>query len=123
MERRPLVREEVPAEALTLEITGGSSESTVRVTGRVVIQTSPRLRARLLELLRTGPRQVVVIDVSGVTYLDTSGIATLLEASQLARSRGVRIRVTGLAGEPKVLAQVTELDHVFEALGSKVEFR
>ncbi len=113
----------VPSQAFTLDVACGPSESTVRVTGRVVIDTSPRLRARLLELFGRGTSPLIVIDVSGVTYLDTSGIATLLEASQLARSRGVRVRVTGLAGEPKLLAQVTELDRIFEALGSEVENR
>jgi anti-sigma B factor antagonist len=123
MKRRSLVGDGLHSDALTLEIAGGPGDSTVRVSGRAIIDTSPRLRALLLELLRKCASPVVVVDFSGVTYLDTSGVATLLEAAQVARSREVRLRVTGLAGEPKLLVQVTELDRIFEALGSEVEFR
>jgi anti-sigma B factor antagonist len=95
----------------------------VSVTGRVVIETSPRLRAALLEAIRSRVSPVLVIDMFGVGYLDTSGVATLLEASRLARANGVRLRVLGLTGEPEMLARVLEMDHIFSALGSEVEFR
>jgi anti-sigma B factor antagonist len=109
--------------ALTTATTRGRRESAVSVTGRVVIETSPRLRAALLEAIRTHSNPVLTVDVSGVSYLDTSGVATLLEASRLARAHGVRLRVLGLAGEPEMLARVLEMEHIFPALGSDVEFR
>jgi len=107
---------------LTVETLRGRSESTVRVSGRVVIETSPRLRAVLRDLIHQRVSPVLVLDVSGVSYLDTSGVATLLEASHLGRARAVRLRLVGLSGEPKILAQVTEMDRIFLALGSDVEW-
>ena len=80
----------------------------VRVSGSLVVDTSPQLRAFLLQAIerRVGP--AIVIDLSRVSYLDTSGIATLLDAARVARAHAVRLRVIGVAGEPKMLAQVTE---------------
>jgi anti-sigma B factor antagonist len=107
------------AAALTVDTSSGS---TVRVSGSLVVDTSPKLRALLLQAIerRVGP--TIVIDLSLVTYLDTSGIATLLDAARVARAHAVRLRVVGVAGEPKMLAQVTEMDRIFLALGSAVEF-
>ena len=106
---------------LTIETPGGQGGATIRVAGRVVIDTSPQLRTALLNEIRDRAGSALVIDVAGVTYLDTSGIATLLEASQLARACAVRLRVSGLTGEPKLLADITELGRIFSALGSEVD--
>jgi anti-anti-sigma regulatory factor len=72
--------------------------------------------------LGAGPQAGVVIDFTRTTYLDTSAAATLIEAAMLARDRGVPLRVVGLSGEPRLLAEVLELDRIFRALGSAVEF-
>jgi hypothetical protein len=59
------------------------------------------------------------VDLSALSYLDTSVVATLLEAARIASSaQGVRLRVIGLIGEPRMLAQIAELDVIFRAYGS-----
>jgi anti-sigma B factor antagonist len=107
---------------MTVDMLSAGPESMMRVSGSLVVDTSPQLRAFLLQAVerRIGP--AIVIDLSGVSYLDTSGIATLLEAARVARAHAVRLRVVGVDGEPKMLAQVTEMDRIFLALGSAVEF-
>jgi anti-sigma B factor antagonist len=106
---------------LAIETSQGPSESRISVTGRLAIESSPRLRSLLLKAIRKGTSAVLVIDLSGVGYLDTSGVATLLDAARAASVQGVRLRVIGLAGEPRMLAQVAEIDRIFEAYGSDVE--
>jgi anti-sigma B factor antagonist len=66
---------------------------------------------------------LVVIDLSALSYLDTSGVATLLEAARVASAQSVRLRVIGLNGEPRMLAQIAELDVIFRAYGSDLELR
>lgn len=96
----------------------------VVVTGRVTVDTSPRLRSVLLEMLhRKDRRPVLHIDLSGVSYLDMSGLATLLEALKAAHQRAVSLRVTGINGQSRMLAEVAELDEIFRLSGSEVEFR
>jgi anti-anti-sigma factor len=110
------------AASLTIDTSWRQPESTVWVGGLLVVDTSPRLRAVLLDSIGHRVSPAIVIDLSRVTYLDTSGVATLLEAARVARAHAVRLRVVGLAGGPKMLAQITEMDRIFLALGSAVEF-
>ena len=104
-----------------IETLQGPSESRISVTGRLVIESSPRLRASLTNAIGAATSAVLVIDLSALSYLDTSGVATLLEAARIASARSVRLRVIGLMGEPRMLAQIAELDVIFRAYGSDLE--
>ena len=106
---------------LAIETSQGHFESRVSVTGRLAIESSPRLRSLLMKAIRKGTSAVLVIDMSGLDYLDTSGVATLLDAAHVAFAQGVRLRVLGLSGEPRMLAQIAEVDRIFLAYGSEVE--
>jgi anti-sigma B factor antagonist len=108
---------------ITIRVIRASSQSSVTVTGRVTVDSSPHLRSVLLELLHRRAAPVVVIDLFGVSYLDMSGLATLLEALKAAHQRSVMLRVLGMRGQSKMLAEVAELDKVFQTAGSEVEFR
>ena len=106
---------------MEIEASEARSESRISVTGRLVIESSPRLRALLMKAIRKGTSAVLVIDLSALSYLDTSGLATLLEAARVASAQSVRLRVIGLIGEPRMLAQIAELDVIFRAYGSDLE--
>jgi anti-sigma B factor antagonist len=106
---------------LAIEMWQEPSESHVSVTGRLVIESSSRLRALLMKAIRQGAIGMLVIDLSALSYLDTSGVATLLDAARVASARGMRLQVVGLTGEPRILAQIVELDVIFRAYGSDVE--
>jgi len=86
-----------------------------------MIDSSPRLRSVLLGLIRKSAG--LVIDISGVSHMDTSGLATLLEVLNTAHERSVRLRLTGISGQPRKLAELAELEQIFRASGSEVEFR
>jgi anti-sigma B factor antagonist len=77
----------------------------------------------LLDLLHRAAAPVVVIDLSAVSYLDMSGIATLLEALKAAHESSVTLRVVGIGGQVGTLAEIAQLDAIFRSLGSEVEFR
>jgi len=55
--------------------------------------------------------------------MDTSGLATLLEVLNTAHERSLRLRLTGVGGQPRKLVELTELEAIFRASGSEVEFR
>ena len=65
----------------------------------------------------------MVIDLSAVSYLDMSGIATLLEALKAAHERSVKLRLAGMSGQARALAEIAQLDTIYRAWGSEVEFR
>ena len=108
---------------ITIRVVRASPQSTVTVTGRVTVDSSPHLRSVLLQLLRRGAEPVVVIDLSGVSYLDMSGLAMLLEALKAAHQRSATLRVLGMTGQSRMLAEIAELEKVFRSAGSEVEFR
>jgi len=108
---------------ITVHVMPGSDHLTVTVAGRVTVDSSPDLRSVLLDLLRRGAGPVMVIDLSAVSYLDMSGLATLLEALKAARAHSAKLRVTGISGEARTLVEIAQLDTIFQAWGSEVEFR
>jgi anti-anti-sigma factor len=111
------------AEGLTVRVLQADPLPTVVVVGRVTIDSSPRLRSVLCEVIGECAGSGVVIDLSAVPHLDSSGVATLLEASRIARDRGISLRLIGLSGELRSIAKVAGLDRIFQALGSDLELR
>ena len=112
----------VTEKELTVQTRQAGACTIVDVSGRMTIDSSFHLRPVLHGAVGAAPPAGVVIDFTRTTYLDTSAAATLIEAAMLARDRGVPLRVVGLSGEPRLLAEVIELDRIFRALGSEVEF-
>jgi len=53
--------------------------------GRIDIDSSPAIRGRLLALFEAQHPKIISVDLSGVTHMDSSGIATLIEALRIAR--------------------------------------
>ena len=66
----------------------GAAGWVVAADGEVDLATSPRLRAALLEAIEEQDR--VLVDLRAVTFMDSTGIATLLAAAEAARRRGHR---------------------------------
>jgi anti-sigma B factor antagonist len=112
----------VGANVMSVDIRQADACTTVVVTGRVTVDSSPHLRSVLHETIGAAPSAGVVIDFTGSSYLGTSAIATLLEAATLASKLAVPLRLIGLRGEARVVAEATELDHIFLALGYEVQF-
>ena len=76
--------------------------------GRIDIDSSPALRERFLALLHLRHPNIVSIDLSGVTHIDSSGVATLIEALKIARHCKTELKLRGLHDR---------LHRLFEATG------
>jgi len=107
---------------ISVQVVPKSQVLTVAVRGRTTVDTSPYLRSVLLGLLEQGAAPVVVIDASSLSYLDLSGIATFLEALKTAHEHSVKLRLAGMNGQARKLAEVAQLDTIYRAWGSEVEF-
>jgi len=113
----------IDAGEITLHVLPAGGQVTLVVAGRVTVDSSPALRSALLELIRRGACPALVIDLSALSYMDMSGIATLLEALKAAHERSVKLRLAGMSGQSRTLAEIGQLDAIFRAWGSEVEFR
>jgi anti-sigma B factor antagonist len=91
----------------------GEKPHGVSIEGRINIDTSDDMRRTIAEALRSMP-PAVMLDLSGVSYIDTSGLATLLEASRIARQQGTRLVLHGLHGQPRELLHFSQIDHLLD---------
>ena len=84
----------------------------VDVVGQIDLGSSPALRKTLMESLK-GTKSVA-INLSAVKYIDSSGIASLLEVLKEARNSEKRLVLFGLTGAVLQVLQLTRLTGVFE---------
>jgi anti-sigma B factor antagonist len=91
----------------------GETPQRVLIEGRVTIDTSGAMRRTIADALRSIPA-AVMLDLSGVSYIDTSGLATLLEASRIARQQGTRLVLHGVHGQPRELLHFSQIDHLLD---------
>lgn len=85
----------------------------VSLHGRVTVNTANEMRRTLADALRSQPPQLIV-DLSNVTYMDTSGLATLIESLRIANQQGTRLLLRGIQPQPCHLLKASELDRVLE---------
>ncbi len=92
----------------------------VAVTGEVDLYASPRLRREIVGWIKERILSLVV-DLSGVTYMDSSGIATLVEGLQLSRKYGGRFTIARPGPSIQEVLRFAHLDKVFPIFGSVEE--
>lgn len=93
----------------------GDQDSVLRLHGRLNIDSSPDFRDRLLAALRAESPKAVIVDLKDVTYIDSSGIATLIEGLKVARKQQTTLRLQGLHDRLLHLFQVTGVLTLFES--------
>jgi anti-sigma B factor antagonist len=99
---------------LSITVDHGEEGTFVRLHGQLSIDSSPVLRDRLLAILQGQPPKSIIVDLTELSFIEASGIATLLEALKIARNRHVTLCLKGLHGRVIRLFQVTGLQAVFE---------
>lgn len=95
----------------------------VSLSGRITIESSPGLRARLLESLRSPLCQSLTVDFYEVAYVDTSGLATLVEVLKAARNQGKTFHLNRLRERPRYLLETTRLLHLFDEMNREMPER
>ena len=79
--------------------------------GEVDVGRAPPARDQLLTLIDAG--RDLVIDLSGVTYLDSAGVAVLVEGRRRAGERGREFALAAVSVPAMKLLRLTRLDTVF----------
>ena len=83
----------------------------VRLSGDVDLHSSPRARAAILDCLKlNAPR---LVELSGVSYMDSSGVASLVEGYQTAKKQGVEFGLVAVAQSAMNVLKLARLDRVF----------
>ncbi|MCD4720440.1 MAG: STAS domain-containing protein [Desulfobacula sp.] len=82
------------------------------VEGEVDMFTSPGLRDKLVPFFEKGVKGIIV-NLSGVSFMDSSGIATLVEGLQWSKKYGKKFILAGLGTNVMNALSLTKLDNVF----------
>jgi anti-sigma B factor antagonist len=91
----------------------------VEVTGEVDIATAPRLREALEQRPAAGGR--LVVDLTGVTFMDSSGLGILLNLQRDVGDAGGRLAVVCPPGPARLLLEVTGLDSELPLFATRAE--
>ena len=79
------------------------------VNGEINISTSPDLKKHFEKQLS----KKIIVNLARVTYIDSSGLATLVEVLKKTKSQGGRLGLSGMSDKVKSLFEITKLDKLF----------
>jgi anti-sigma B factor antagonist len=80
--------------------------------GEIDLHRSPQVKETLEPLLaRKLPR--ILLDFSGVTYVDSSGLATMIETLQRVQTYGGQLAMFGLRDSVRSIFEIARLDQIF----------
>ena len=97
---------------MTASVRTSKGLTIVDVAGHIDLACSPALRKTMLESLKTADR--VAVNLAEVGYIDSSGIASLLEVLKEARNGHKGFALFGLTDAVREVLQLTRLMGVFE---------
>lgn len=98
---------------MTFTRTDSSSvECVVRIEGALDVHTAPEIRAVFDEIVAAG-RHVVLIDLSALTTLDSSGVGAIVSLFKRVKTGGGRVIVRGVRNQPLAICKLLKLDRVF----------
>lgn len=91
----------------------------ISLSGRITIDSSPDLRTLLLQRLQSSTCQSLTVDFYDVEYVDTSGLAILVEILKAARVQGKTFHLGRLRERPRYLLEATRLLHLFDEINGE----
>lgn len=105
-----------------IEVQSETIKDTVvmKPSGEIDLGVAPSFRVQISQAQQSRPSRLV-IDLGDVPYMDSSGVATLVEAMQMARRTNTRLILCALQEKVRSIFEIARLDMVFTIVGSKEE--
>ena len=100
--------ERTEAMAVTLEVT--NEEITAYLSGEIDHHSAVELRRRIDEAVLAGTPEWLILDFSGVTFMDSSGIGLIMGRWRLMQEQGGRLTVRGVPKTLRKVMRVSGLD-------------
>jgi len=85
----------------------------LRLQGRFDAASAPEIKQLLKDQVGAGNTRIV-LEISGVDFMDSSGLSVIVTCQRLAQSRGGDLRIAGAAESVKSILELTRLSRVFE---------
>jgi len=87
--------------------------SICKIDGEIDINTAPQLKKAFDRLLKE-KKEKILLNMEKVNYIDSSGLATLVELLKNFRKYGARLKLVGLSAKVKSLFEITKLEKLFD---------
>ncbi len=88
------------------------------IEGELDMHNVPQVRARLASVVEQQVPQVL-LDLTGVSYIDSSGLALFIENLQRIQAYGGQLRLFGLRDSVRQIFEISRLDQVFQLFPDK----
>ena len=98
------------------KINKNGSYSVIELEGEIDLYCSPDTRKVILKELKNGDD--MLIDLSKVSYIDSSGIACLVEGYQVANEKKIKFALLGVSQSALNVLKLARLDNVFKIYNS-----
>ena len=82
----------------------------VALTGDLDVASAPSVEERLAELERSEVGDVLVLDLRGLSFIDSTGLSLLINADSRARKAGRHVTIVSGRGAPRRLLETTGLN-------------
>ncbi|MFD2166436.1 STAS domain-containing protein [Thalassotalea euphylliae] len=97
-----------------------SGATVIELTGEVDLHNAKTLKAELLKA--AGQKKPVAVNLEKLTYIDSSGMATLVEGFNTAKQNKTKLALIAVNGAPLQVLKLTRLDSIFPMFGSVEAF-
>ena len=91
------------------------------VTGNIDMSNSPEVRKALLREIREKGVTRVVLNLTAVAYIDSSGVASLVEGLKASRDSGSRFVLFGLSESAREVLKISRLLKLFEVYDDETQ--
>ena len=88
--------------------------------GDIDINSSPQVKKAFDKLIQTKSEKVL-INLQKVSYIDSSGLATLVEILKNFKNFGGKLKLCNLSNKVKSLFEITKLEKLFDIMGTEEE--
>lgn len=88
--------------------------------GEIDMQCSTKLRIKFLELFKGRP-QVLVVNMTKVGFMDSSGLATLVEVLKWCHRNDSQLKLVGLAENVRNVFELSRLESLFQIYDNEAE--
>ena len=103
------------AESPTTGITDVRTEGVatiVSLAGEIDLAHSPRIHRELVHLCDGRPERII-LDLTAVGYMDSSGVGTLVEVYRRVQGYGGRLVLAGAQDKVRSIFEIAQLDRIF----------
>lgn len=91
------------------------------VVGDITLYNSPNIRKVLVDLIKTKKTPRVIVNLEKVRYIDSAGVASLVEGLKMSRDQKSSFALFGLTKTTREVLELTRLIKVFEVYDSEDE--